>query len=351
MISVFSQPWFVDTVYRKGHRAAKAFNKSGRLVCVFPYRQRKILGLFSKVTSLNEWRRLSSFVFLDKDISDDEKRGAVADIIEQLPRSMAHCQFILDDDSGIVRDALTKAGFECIKMPKYVRSPSSGQVCERVIAYAQAKDNVMKTISKDGRARYRATLQQAKIETISASDFCKFYESNLVRKGERSYSPLAIAETLIENALRRQQALALAAKDKDGIEAAAIFLFDSKAVYAWLASRKYHPQVARLEREDRHKKFCIDILVIEAMIFAEMHGLVYDAEIVPVERNGVPQSPHKVFVNEKILHLTREESRFLFERKGWWYDRALLVFRAVREFAMQAVDTIERGSDTAIRRF
>ncbi|MGY3343749.1 MULTISPECIES: hypothetical protein [unclassified Bradyrhizobium] len=307
------------------------------------------MGLFSKVTSLNEWRRLSSFVFLDKGISDEEKRDAVTDIIEQLPRSMAHCQFILDDDSGIIRDALIKAGFECIKMPKYIRSPSSGQVYERV-AYAQAKDNVMKTISKDGRARYRATLQQARIENISASDFCKFYESNLVRKGERSYSPLGIAETLIENGLRRQQALALAAKDKEGIEAAAIFLFDSKAVYAWLASRKYHPQVKRLERDDKYKKFCIDILVIEAMIFAEMHGLVYDAEIVPVERNGVPQSRHKVFVNEKILHLTREESRFLFERKGWWYDRALLVFRAVREFAMQAVDTIERGSDATLRR-
>ena len=111
LISVFSQRWFVDAVYRNGRRAAKAFNKAGRLVCVFPYRQTKIMGLFSKVTSLNEWRRLSSFVFLDKGISDEEKRAAVADIIKQLPRWMAHCQFILDDDSGIIRDALIKAGF------------------------------------------------------------------------------------------------------------------------------------------------------------------------------------------------------------------------------------------------
>jgi hypothetical protein len=331
-ISVFSQPWFVDTVYRKEHGAAKAFNKAGKLICVFPYGQTKVMGIFSKVTSLDQWRRLSSFVFLDKYINDEEKRDAVADIIEQLPRSMAYCQFILDDDSGIIRDAFIKAGFECIKMPKYIRPPSK-QNYERVDAYVQAKDNVMKTISKDGRTRYKATVEQAKIENISASDFCKLYKNNLIGKGEQSYSPLGIAETLIENSVRRQKALTLAAKDKDGIEAAAVFLFDSKTIYAWLATRRYYPQSAKFSRDDKYKKFCLDILVIEALIFAEMHGLIYDAEIVPVERNGVPKSPHKVFVNEKILHLTKEESRFLFERRGWWYDRAWLVLHKVREVA------------------
>jgi hypothetical protein len=347
-ITVFSQPWFVDAVYRKGHRAAKAFNKAGKLVCVFPYGQTRVMGLFSKVTSLDNWRRLSSFVFLDKCISDEEKRDAVADIIRQLPRSMAYCQLILDDDSGMIRDALVKAGFECIKMPKYIRPPSK-QNYGRIGSYAQAKDNVMKTISKDGRARYQATVEQVTIEKISASEFCKFYESNLIGKGEQSYSPLAIAETLIEKGVRHQKALMLAAKDREGMEAAAVFLFDSNAIYAWLATRKYHPQIKKFDRDDRYKKFCIDILVIEAMIFAEMHGLIYDAEIVPVGRDGVPKNPHRVFVNEKILHLKEEESRFLFERRGWWYDRVSLAYHQVREVVGRAVDMIERRSRTAIR--
>ncbi|MCP3471971.1 hypothetical protein NLM33_16775 [Bradyrhizobium sp. CCGUVB1N3] len=337
----FSQPWFLHAVYRKEYRAAKAFNKAGKLVCVFPYGQTKVMGLFSKVTSLDRWRRLSSFVFLDKQMSDGEKRDAVADIIKQLPGSTAYCQFILDDGSGIIRDALIKAGFECIKMPRYIRSPSK-QRYERADAYANAKDNVLKTISKDGRTRYRATIERAKIETISASDFCKFYESNLIGKGVQSYSPLGIAETLIENGIHRQKALTLAAKDKDGLEAAAVFLFDSKTIYAWLATRKYHPESRKFGHDDKYKKFCMDILVIEAMIFAEMHGLVYDAEIFPVERSDVTQTPHRIFVNEKILHLTKEESRFLFQRRGWSYDQAWLVFYRIRELAKRAFDSIER---------
>jgi hypothetical protein len=347
-ISVFSQPWFVDAAYRKQHRAAKAFDRAGKLVCVFPYRQTNVMGIFSRLTSLDHWRRLSSLIFLDEHLSDEEKRIAVTDIIKQIPRSTAYCQFILDDASGIIRDAFVKAGFECIKMPKYIRAPSK-QNYDRVDAYAQAKDNVLKTISKDGRARYEATIRLAEIENISASDFCKLYESNLVGKGEKSYAPLGIAKTLIENAVRRRKALMLAAKDKDGIEAAAVFLFDSKTIYAWLATRKAYPPSRTFGGEERYKKYCIDILVIEALIFAEMHGLTYDAEIVPVERNGVPRSPHRVFVNEKILHLTKEESRILLERRGWCYDRASLGLYKLRKAAKRAVDVVERLSNAAIR--
>ena len=131
---------------------------------------------------------------------------------------------------------------------------------------------------------------------------------------DAAYALLSIAETLIENGVRRQKAFTLAAKDKDGIEAAAAFLFDSGTIFAWLASRKYHPQSTKFSGDDKYKKYCIDILVIEAMIFAELHGLIYDAEIIPVERNGAPRNPHKVFVNEKILHLSKKESRFSLDR-------------------------------------
>ena len=340
-VPVFSQPWFVEIVYRKELRVANAFGKTGKLVCVFPYGRQKLMGLFSKVTSLDGWRRLSSFVFLDENLSDKDKRDAVTNIIKQFPGAMGHCEFILDDASGIVRDAFIKAGFECTKVPKYIRRPSK-QKYEGVDAYAHAKDNVLKSISKDGRARYKATLEQARIEDISASDFRKFYESNLVGKGERSYAPLGIAETLIENGVRRHKALALAAKDKDGIQAAAVFLFDSRTIYAWLAMRKYRPRNETFGPEERYKKFCVDILVIEAMIFAERHGLIYDAEIVPGEWNGVSENQHRLFVNEKILHLTKEEGRFLLETRGWWYHRAALGFRKLRKAAKRAVDLIER---------
>lgn len=339
-ISIFSQPWFVDIAYRKELRIANAFDKAGKLICVFPYCQTNVMGIFPRITSSDNWRRLSSFVFLDKHISDEEKRGAITDIIKQLPRSIGYCQFIMDNDSGIIREAFINAGFECIEMPKYIRPPSK-QNYQRVDGYAQARDNVLKTISKDGRARYEKTAGQAKIESISASDFCEFYESNLIGNGEQSYAPLSVAETLIENSVRRQKALTLAVKDKDGMEAAAAFLFDSEAIYAWLASRKYHPRNTKFGGDDKYKKYCIDLLVIEAMIFAELHGLTYDAEIFPVERSGAPRNPHKVFVNEKILHLSKTESRFVFERMGWWYRGARQVFCKARDiFAERPVDMI-----------
>jgi len=330
-VSIFSQPWFVDIAYSKELRVAKAFNKVGKLICAFPYCQTNVMGIFPRITSSDNWRRLSSFVFLDKHISDEEKRDAIADIIRQLPRSIGYCQFILDNDSGIIRDAFIEAGFECIEMPKYIRPPSKQDYgCGD--AYAQARDNVLKTISKDGRARYERIAGQARIETISASDFCRFYESNLVGRGEQSYAPLSVAETLIENSVRRRKAFALAVKDKDGMEAAAAFLFDSGATYAWLASRKYRPQSTKFSGDDKYKKYCIDLLIIEAMIFAELNGLIYDAEVIPVESNGAPRSPHKVFVNEKILHLSKTESRFVFERIGWWYHGARQFFYKARDF-------------------
>jgi len=352
-ISVFSQPWFVDIAYRKEHRMANAFNKAGKLICAFPYGQTNVKGIFPKITSLDHWRRLSSFVFLDEHISDEEKRGAIADIIRQLRRSMGYCQFILDDDSGIIRDAFMKAGFECIKMAKYIRLPSKQNYSDAVDAYARAKDNVMKTISRDGRARYKITAQHVKIENISASDFCKFYKNNLISKNEQSYSPLSIAETLIENGVCRQKALTLAVRDKDGIEAAAVFLFDAKTIYAWLASRKYYPEGKKFSGDNKYKKFFIDMLVIEAMIFAELHGLIYDAEIVPVDRNGVPKCPHKVFVNEKILHLTKEESRFLLERRGCWYDIYEKVREAAKRWLIHSNDAqppLHVGSGSKVRR-
>lgn len=337
-ISIFSQPWFVDIAYRKKLRVAKAFNKVGKPICVFPYCQTNVMGIFPRITSSDNWRRLSSFVFLDKHINDEEKRDAITDIIKQLPRSIGYCQFIMDSDSGIIRDAFVKAGFECIEMPKYIRPPNK-QNYQGTDAYAQARDNVLKTISKDGRARYKITAGQAKIEKISASDFCKFYESNLIGKGEQSYAPLSVAEILIENCVRRQKAFALAVNDKDGMEAAAAFLFDSGTIYAWLATRKYHPQSTKFSGDDKYKKYCIDLLTVEAMIFAEAHGLIYDAEIIPVERNGALRNPHRVFVNEKILHLSKEESRFLFERMGWWYLGARQVFCKARDvFAKRLVD-------------
>jgi hypothetical protein len=340
-ISIFSQPWFLDIAYGKGLRIAKAFNNAGKLICAFPYCQTNVMGIFPRITSSDSWRRLSSFIFLDKHMSDEEKRGAITDIVKQLPRSIGHCQFILDDDSGIIRDAFVKAGFECIGMPKYIRPPVK-QDCQRVDAYAQARDRVLKTISKDGRARYKKTAEQAKIESISASDFCRFYENNLMSNGEQSYAPLGVAETLIENSVRRQKAFTLAVKDKDGIEAAAAFLFDSGATYAWLASRKCHPRSTKFSGDDKYKKYCIDLLTIEAMIFAELHGLIYDAEVIAVETNGAPKSPHRVFVNEKILHLSKTESRFVFERMGWWYQGARQVFRKARDaFAKRPVDLIE----------
>jgi len=58
---------------------------------------------------------------------------------------------------------------------------------------------------------------------------------------------------LIENGVRRQKLLPLAVKDKDGTEAAAAFLFDSGTIYAWLASRKYHPQSTKFSGDENIK--------------------------------------------------------------------------------------------------
>ena len=96
-ISIFSQPWFVDIAYRKKLRVAKAYNKAGKLICAVPYCQTNVMGIFPRITCSDNWRRLSSFVFLDKHIRDEEKRGAITDIIKQLPGSIGYCQFILDN--------------------------------------------------------------------------------------------------------------------------------------------------------------------------------------------------------------------------------------------------------------
>ncbi len=317
---IFAQPWFKTIAHGDDIRQVHARDGHGALVCTFSYAERRRFGLFSRITSLDKWRRIWAFQFHKAHLSEDEKRDAVRAIVEQLPNAFAHYEFVLDDDSGLLADALAAGGFSHVKMPKYVRAPSGRSYRGLAIedAYLRATSDVLRSISKDARTRTEQAKAHTEITELSASDFIRFYEESLRLAKRHSYAPLSVVRDLVENAALRGNALILAAVDKTTkeIEAAAVFALDATTSYGWLASRKYYASHRKFTGADAYKKYLLDMLVIEAMIFAEMHQLAYDAEIIPIDATGAPLDKHRVFVCESMLRLKNSGTRYRFRRTG-----------------------------------
>jgi hypothetical protein len=233
-------------------------------------------------------------------LSRAEKAEVVQSLIKQLPRG-ASFSFVCDSGlsyGDLVRQAFENAGFERSTEVTYIRFPSDGEV--------------LSTRKGKHKAQIKRAAKALDCVDISATEFVDFFATNLKARGEKSYSPLSTMKPLIEEAVARGQARAVAAKrtsftseNRDCPElfdAAIVYVWDEIRCYYWLSTRR---MPSKDQSDPKPHPDAIKLLVIKAMAEAETRNLIFDAD-------GVT-TPGTEYLYRNMFGL-REQHRDVFRR-------------------------------------
>jgi len=251
------------------------------------------------------WSHLGGPI-VDETLNRTEQAGVIHSLLEQLPRSVSF-HFVCNPDliySDLVRSAFTKSGFDHTTQLTLLRLPSEGDIL-----------NARKSKHK---GHIKRAAKELDCIDISAKEFVRFFEANLKARGKTSYSPLGTLTCLIEEAISRRQARAIAAIPSSRImpgdscipatyDAAIVYVWDSKRCYYWLSTpripsangsnAKPHPDATKL-------------LAVRAMEDAQAMNLVFDTD-------GVT-TPGSEILYRTMLGLREEQYRDVFKRTTIW---------------------------------
>ena len=244
----------------------------------------------------------------------------IRSLLEQLPR-WASFHFVCNPDlsyADLVRSAFKQSGFDLATQLTYLRLPSEG--------------DVLNTQKSKHRGHIKRAAKELDCVDISAKDFVQFFETNLKDSKERTYSPLDTMTFLIEEAVSRGQARAIAARPNSRsqsvdhgrsspYDAAIVYVWDNDRCYYWLSTHriasadnsnaKPHPDATKL-------------LVVRAMEDAQAMNLIFDAD-------GVATPGAENFYRN-MFGLRTEQRRDIFQRQTKFerfYQRYLQQFEAV----------------------
>jgi hypothetical protein len=271
-LSVFSQDWWLSIVSASpDYHEAKVVRGNdvvGRLPFILCSNRPGFIWGYNP-----HWSRLAGPI-VDERLSRPEQAEVIFSLLEQLPR-WASFDFVCDPNlnyANIVRNAFKRAGFEHTSQITYVRPPERGDVldCQK--------------------AKHRGHIKKAARELdcveITAKEFVQFYEANLNAQRKRSYSPLSLLLRLIEEAVCRGQARAIAAKPKPENEqvfgggsspydAAIVYVWDDERCYYWLSTRRstFQDDTLAKPHPDATK-----VLAVKAMEDAQAMNLIFDAD-------------------------------------------------------------------------
>jgi hypothetical protein len=270
-LPIFSQDWWLDIVSgSQDYREVKVIQGDcvvGRLPFILCSDRPGFIWGYNP-----HWSRLAGPI-VDQRLGRTEQAEVISSLLEQLPR-WASFDFVCNPNlaySDIVRSAFIRAGFEHTTQVTYVRPPAHGDVMDT------------------RRAKHRGHIKRAAKELdcveISAKEFVEFYDANLNARGKRSYSPLGILTGLIDEAISRGQAHAIAAKPKsenwsggDGstpYDAAIVYVWDDERCYYWVSTRRNPPadDTSAKPHPDATK-----FLAVKAMEDAQSMNLIFDAD-------------------------------------------------------------------------
>ncbi len=199
----------------------------------------------------------------------------------------------------------------------YLRLPSDG--------------DVLNTRKSKHKGHIKRAAKELDCVDVSAKEFVQFFETNLKASKETTYSPLDTMTSLIEEAVSRGQARAIAARPNslsqsvDGrlspYDAAIVYIWDNDRCYYWLSTHriasaddpnaKPHPDATKL-------------LVVRAMEDAQAMNLIFDAD-------GVATPGAENFYRN-MFGLRMEQRRDVFKRQTIlerFYQKYLQQFKAV----------------------
>jgi hypothetical protein len=317
-LPIFSQDWWIDIARGPSkYRELKVVHQDvvvGRLSLVL---SRSRLGLLRGQDP--HWSHLGGPI-VDERLSRTEQAEVIRSLLEQLPRR-ASFNFVCNPElsyADLVRSAFQQSGFDHTTQMTYLRLPS--------------EDHVLNTRKSKHKGHITRAAKELDCVDVSAKEFVQFFETNLKASKEKSYSPLDTMTFLIEEAVSRGQARAIAARPNSRsqsvdhgrsspYDAAIVYVWDNDRCYYWLSTHriasadnsnaKAHPDATKL-------------LVVRAMEDAQAMNLIFDAD-------GVT-SPGAENFYRNILGLSKQERRDVFERETTlerFYQRYRQQFKAV----------------------
>jgi hypothetical protein len=281
------------------------------------YRELKVLegdvtiGRFPFVLSRNRiglvrghdphWSHLGGPI-VDENLSRTNQARVIQLLLEQLPRS-ASFNFVCNPDlsyADLVRNAFKESGFHHTTQVTYLRLPS--------------REDVLNTRKSKHRGHFRRAARELDCVEIGAREFVRFFETNLNARGKTSYSPLETLTRLIEEAISRKQARAIAAMPSSlnlsgsaggslSYDAAIVYVWDSHRCYYWLST-------ARIPSADNSKTRphpdATKLLALKAMEDAQSMSLTFDTD-------GVT-TPGSENLYRNMFGLRDEQYRDIFQR-------------------------------------
>ena len=247
------------------------------------------------------WSHLGGPI-LDERLSRKEQAEVVQQLLAKFPRWCSG-YFVCDPNrsyADLVRDAFKRAGFEHTAQTTYVRYPTDVPVTN----LRKGKHN----------GHIRRASQKLDCVDISATEFVRFYEANLKARTKTSYAPLEIVTRLADEAVRRGQARAIAARPRHSSATAnhnGFALYDAAIVYVWDQSRCYYwmsthrPHSPDNSYPKPHPD-AIKFLAMHAMQHAQEMKLIFDVD-------GVT-TPGSLNLYRNMFGLRKEERRDVFQR-------------------------------------
>lgn len=300
-LPIFNQDWWINTARGSSHyRELRVFDGDvivGRLPYILSRYQ---IGLFQALNP--HWSHLGGPI-IDERLDREDQAEVLNLLVQQLPR-WATIQFVCNSNvsyADLVRSAFQNNGFEHQTQITYVRHPT--------------EDNTIRTHKSKHSGHIRRADKELDCIDVSGMNFIQFYEENLKARKMKSYAPLDIVTRLIEEAVSRGQARAIAAKSKhtptdDGAssvpyDAAVVYVWDHARCYYWMST--YRSSAVADSYPAPHPD-AIKLLAVKVMEHAQGMKLIFDVD-------GVT-TPGTQTLYRNMFGLKSEERRDVFVRRA-----------------------------------
>jgi hypothetical protein len=298
-LPIFSQDWWI-TIARgsSDYRELRIVNGDA-VLGKLPFILSRHLGLFQAQDP--HWSHLGGPI-VDQRLGRKEQAKVLHQLLARFPKWYSG-YFVCNPNIGyadLVREAFKSAGFKHSNETTYVRHPSDAPVA----ALRKGKHN----------GHIKRASQKLDCVDISASEFVRFFHRNLKARGKTSYAPLEIVTRLTDEAVRRGQARAIAAKPRGSgaaanqdesplYDAAIVYVWDHSHCYYWMST--YRPHFVTNLYPKPHPD-AIKLLAMHAMQHAQEMNLIFDAD-------GVT-TPGSEILYRDMFGLRKEERRDVFQR-------------------------------------
>ena len=337
-LNVFQQAfWIADASGSNASRVIEV-RVDGKLACRLPYMlERGKFGILKG--GGHHWTHLNG-VSLSYQLGETLAREVVRRAIAELPEGVSWA-FQSDHDAPhatIISEEFARAGFTTSKRLTFSQRPDQlgiflPEATDELGLYAKHSGKTPKGIApslpvSDDERRMRRTTKRTResireahskldVASLEPREFSEFYEFNLLAQGETVFSPIHVAERLLEKAAARGQGRVFSARLRAGdglapnIVAAIACIWDTKRYYLWMMGVRKGGDT----RGD--PPGAMKLLIACAIRDAHRRGLTFDTD-------GVCGTPE---LYRHRLHIPNEEYHLVFTRDA---PHVFLARRALR---------------------